>query len=127
MMTVPTAMNCQNGSTLMKTRPYWMTAMTSAPAIVPQIVPDPPNRLAPPMTTAAIEFEQQRLARLRRAGGEAAGVHRPRDARHDGREQVELDRQRLDVDAGAIGGGLARAERVGVLAEPRLLTACNAG
>ena len=32
-----------------------MTAMTSAPATVPQIVPEPPNRLAPPMTTAAIE------------------------------------------------------------------------
>ena len=32
-----------------------MTAMTSAPATVPAIVPDPPNRLAPPITTAAIE------------------------------------------------------------------------
>jgi len=42
MMTTPTAMNCQNGSTLMKTSPYWMTAMTSAPATVPQIVPEPP-------------------------------------------------------------------------------------
>ena len=91
-MTAPTAMNCQNGSTLMKTRPYWMTAMTSAPAIVPAIVPDPPNRLAPPMTTAAIEFEQQRLARLGGPGGEAAGVHRSGDAGHDGREQVDLER-----------------------------------
>ena len=54
-MTTPTAMNCQNGSTLTKTRPYWMTAMTSAPATVPRMVPEPPKRLAPPMTTAAIE------------------------------------------------------------------------
>ena len=30
-----------------------MTAMTKAPATVPNMVPDPPNRLAPPMTTAA--------------------------------------------------------------------------
>ena len=76
-MTTPTATNCQNGSTLMKTRPYWMTAMTSAPATVPKIVPEPPNRLAPPMTTAAMRIEQQRLAGLRRAGGEAAR-HRAR-------------------------------------------------
>src|SRR5260370_31307986 len=55
MMPAQRAINCQNGSTLMKTRPYWMTAITSAPAIVPQIVPDPPNRLAPPITTPAIE------------------------------------------------------------------------
>ena len=31
MMTMPTATNCQNGSTLMKTSPYWMTAMMRAP------------------------------------------------------------------------------------------------
>ena len=54
-MTMPTATNCQNGSTLMKTRPYWMTAMISAPMTVPMIVPEPPNRQAPPITTAAIE------------------------------------------------------------------------
>lgn len=52
-MTTPTAMNCQNGSTLTKTKPYWMTAITSAPATVPKMVPEPPNRLAPPITTAA--------------------------------------------------------------------------
>ena len=92
-MTVPTAMNCQNGSTLMKTSPYWMTAMTSAPATVPQIVPEPPNRLAPPMTTAAIEIEQQRLAGLRGAGREAAGVEHAGNAGHDRRQQVDLHRQ----------------------------------
>ena len=40
MMTTPTAMNCQNGSTLTKTSPYWMTAITSAPATVPKMVPE---------------------------------------------------------------------------------------
>src|SRR4051794_7720027 len=55
MITMPTATNCQNGSTLMKTRPYWMTAMMRAPMTVPMIVPEPPNSEAPPITTAAIE------------------------------------------------------------------------
>ena len=54
MITVPTAMNCQNGSTLMKTRPYWITAITSAPAMVPQMVPEPPNRLAPSDSSSAM-------------------------------------------------------------------------
>ena len=55
MITTPTATNCQNGSTLMKTRPYWITAMMSAPMTVPMMVPEPPKRDAPPMTTAAME------------------------------------------------------------------------
>ena len=33
----------------------WNTAMISAPMTVPMIVPAPPNRLTPPMITAAIE------------------------------------------------------------------------
>ncbi len=90
MITAPTAMNCQNGSTSIKTSPYWMTAMTSAPATVPQIVPEPPNRLAPPMTTAAIEFEQQSFARLWRARREAAGVEGAGDAAHPSGKQVDL-------------------------------------
>ena len=120
MMTTPTAMNCQNGSTLMKTRPYWMTAMTSAPAIVPADRARAAEQARAADDDGGDRVEQQRLARLRGAGGEAAGVHRPRDARHDGGEQVEPQRQRLDVDAGAIRGGLARADRVGVLPEARL-------
>ncbi|MGI3903208.1 MAG: hypothetical protein ACRYF1_22255 [Janthinobacterium lividum] len=50
MITTPTATNCQNGATSMKTRPYWMTAMTSENATVPKIVPEPPKRLAPPQS-----------------------------------------------------------------------------
>ena len=55
MITTPTATNCQNGSTLMNTSPNWITAMISAPISVPTMVPEPPNRLAPPITTAAME------------------------------------------------------------------------
>src|SRR5271166_5750034 len=65
-------------------------------------------------------IEQQRLAGLGRAGGEAAGVQRARDAGHLRREQVQLHGQALDVDAGAIGGRLAGSEGVGVLPEARL-------
>ena len=42
------------------------------------------------MTTAAIEVEQQRLAGLRRAGREAAGVEDAGKAGADRREQIEL-------------------------------------
>ena len=51
-------MNCQNGSMSMNTRPNSITAMINAPITVPMIVPDPPNRLAPPITTAAIELSK---------------------------------------------------------------------
>src|SRR5271170_1305283 len=64
--------------------------------------------------------EQQGLARLRRAGGEATGVERARDARHDRGEEIDLHRQRADVDAGATRRRLARAHRVSVLPELRL-------
>ena len=70
MMTTPTLMNCQNGATLMNTRPYWMTAMTRAPATVPRMVPDPPKRLAPPMTTAAMVFGMLPLALALNDGGD---------------------------------------------------------
>src|SRR5208337_640560 len=65
-------------------------------------------------------IEQQRLAGLGSAGGEAAGVHRSRDAGHDRREQIDLQRQPLDVDPGAVRRRLAGAERVSVLTEARL-------
>src|SRR5579863_5265399 len=64
--------------------------------------------------------EQQRLARLRRAGGKAPSVHRTGEAAHDGGEHVDLDRQPLDVDAGAARRHLARPHRIHVLAEAGL-------
>src|SRR5271168_4818068 len=61
--------------------------------------------------------EQQRLARLRRAGREATGVERAGDAGHDRGKEIDLHRQGADVDAGATGCRLARAHRVSVLPE----------
>src|SRR5690606_3874487 len=55
MTTAPTTMNCQNAWTLSMTSPVVRTAMMSAPMTVPITVPAPPNRLTPPMMTAAIE------------------------------------------------------------------------
>src|SRR5262249_51189244 len=54
MITMPTATNCQNASTSTNTSRNWITAMTKAPISVPPPVPEPPNRLAPPITTAAM-------------------------------------------------------------------------
>src|SRR4051794_2692088 len=54
MRTAPTATYCQYGLTWMGTKPLWRTAGTSRPMTVPVTVPLPPNRLAPPSTTAAI-------------------------------------------------------------------------
>ena len=36
--------------------PFWMTEMMNAPISVPRIRPDPPARLVPPTTTAAITY-----------------------------------------------------------------------
>ena len=72
------------------------------------------------MTTAAIELEQQRLARLRRAGGEAAGIEHAGQPGAHRRQQIDLHGQPADVDAGANRRDAAGAERIGVLAEPRL-------
>src|SRR5690606_13245359 len=55
MTTVPTTMNCQKAWTLSITSPVVSTAIISAPMTVPMIVPAPPNRLTPPMITAAID------------------------------------------------------------------------
>ena len=52
--TAPTATCCQNGWTPTITKPFWSTAGMKTPKTVPRIVPMPPNRLVPPMTTAAI-------------------------------------------------------------------------
>ena len=65
-------------------------------------------------------IEEQRLARLRRAGREAAGIEDAGKAGADRREQIELDRQALDVDAGAQRRGAVGAEGIGVLAEAGL-------
>ena len=55
MTTAPTTMNCQNDSTFSITSPVVSTAMIKAPMTVPITVPAPPNKLTPPMMTAAIE------------------------------------------------------------------------
>ncbi len=52
--TAPTATCCQNGCTPMITKPFRSTAGMKTPKTVPRIVPMPPNRLVPPITTAAI-------------------------------------------------------------------------
>ncbi len=35
---------------------FWISAMKNTPSIAPQIVPLPPDRLAPPRITAVIAF-----------------------------------------------------------------------
>ena len=52
--TAPTATCCQNGCTPTITKPFCRTAGMNTPKTVPSIVPTPPNRLVPPITTAAI-------------------------------------------------------------------------
>jgi hypothetical protein len=45
---------CQNGETPIKLRPLRIITMISTPISVPMMEPRPPNRLAPPITTAAM-------------------------------------------------------------------------
>ena len=45
---------CQNGCTPVITKPFCRMAGMNRPTTVPKIVPTPPNRLVPPMTTAAM-------------------------------------------------------------------------
>jgi hypothetical protein len=49
--------------TPMITKPFWSTAGMKTPKTVPRIVPMPPNRLVPPMTTAAIALRLSSRAR----------------------------------------------------------------
>ena len=56
MSTAPTATCCQNGCTPTITKPFCSTAGMKRPMTVPKIVPTPPNRDVPPITTAAITF-----------------------------------------------------------------------
>src|SRR4029078_3191078 len=53
--TVPITMNCQKAETFNITRPVVSTALISPPMTVQTAVPAPPNSLAPPMMTAAID------------------------------------------------------------------------
>lgn len=53
-MTTPMTTCCQKAETDSRLRPLRSTASISAPISVPDALPTPPARLAPPMTTAAI-------------------------------------------------------------------------
>ena len=53
-ITNPIATVCHSVGTFNNTRPFRKTAMVSTPIAVPAIVPDPPEKLAPPMITAAM-------------------------------------------------------------------------
>ena len=54
MMMAPMAEPCQNGETPSRFRPLRIITMINVPSRVPRMEPRPPNRLAPPMTTAAM-------------------------------------------------------------------------
>src|SRR5579871_1638709 len=54
-ITTPITTVCQAADTLSRLRPLRRTPIISAPTKVPLTVPTPPKKLAPPMTTAAIE------------------------------------------------------------------------
>jgi hypothetical protein len=56
MRNAPTTTCCQKGWTPMITKPFWSTAGMNRPMTVPAIVPRPPKRLVPPMTTPAMTF-----------------------------------------------------------------------
>jgi hypothetical protein len=50
--TLPSTIGSQLRFTLSRFRPLWMVPRMSAPTSVPNTVPRPPVRVAPPMTTA---------------------------------------------------------------------------
>ena len=54
MMKVPTKVPCQNGLMPSSVRLLRMISISAAPTTAPNAVPEPPIRLAPPMTTAAM-------------------------------------------------------------------------
>ena len=53
-MTVPVMMSSRKLEMPIKVRPLLSVPMTSAPMIVPMIVPRPPDSEVPPSTTAAM-------------------------------------------------------------------------
>ncbi len=53
-ITAPFTTCCQNGDTFNNTRPLFSTPMITAPITVPPILPLPPDKEVPPITTAAI-------------------------------------------------------------------------
>ena len=73
-MTTPTATNCQNGSTLMNTSPYWITAMIEGADHRADDRARAAEQRGPADHHRRDAVEQQRLAGLGGAGGEARGV-----------------------------------------------------
>src|SRR6266436_7919558 len=53
-MKLPTNVPCQNASTPSSRRLLRITSISAAPMTAPNAVPEPPLRLAPPMTAAAM-------------------------------------------------------------------------
>ncbi len=54
-MTAPLTTCCQKGDTFSNTKPLFKTPMMIAPNTVPMILPFPPAKEVPPITTAAME------------------------------------------------------------------------
>ena len=53
-MTRPVTDPCQKLLMPIRFTPFWMTVIMIAPSAAPSAEPVPPNRLAPPMTQAAM-------------------------------------------------------------------------
>ena len=64
MMIDPMAVCCQNGFTPRRLRPFRMVTISSTPAAVPRMLPVPPVKAAPPITTAAIASSRSRAPRV---------------------------------------------------------------
>src|SRR3954447_19868492 len=92
----------------------------NTPKTVPRIVPMPPNRLVPPITTAAIAFRLSVAWPPIVVVPKRAGVMEPAGPGPEARQRVDLDQVAVHVDAGAPHGLLVGADRVRVAAEARL-------
>ena len=79
--------------------PFRITPIISAPTRALMTVPRPPRKLAPPMTTAAMESSSASSPNGGRAGIEPAGRDDPGDAGHQPAQDVHRDQDPVDRDA----------------------------
>src|ERR687894_104415 len=89
--TAPTATCCQKGWTPTMMKPFCRTAGISTPKNVPSIVPTPPNRLVPPITTAAIDGHAGAAGALEVRADRVRVAAKPRLGEQDAEHQGDRD------------------------------------
>ena len=117
--TAPKTMFWAKMLTPRKVMPMRTTEMISAPTSVRQMLPTPPVIAVPPTTTAAIEGSSSSAASVGEPLASRPARTTPASAAKAAGQDEGEDLLPVDLDAGGIGGRLARADGGAVAAEAR--------